>query len=885
MQFGCIIIFSFILSLQCTETLGKFRHAVPPQTVIYTSDNSRIRGISSRKNVDFVVGAIFPVHNSIGGVCQEELFGEATDYMEAVLYAIDLINNDEKLLPNITLGYDLRDSCITENVALDESADMVLRSDSGDSCTTANSSSSESLVPVSVIIGGYASFVSIPVANFLRLFSVPQISIATSVILNDRERYGYFYRTVPSDDQQTQAIVDLALHFGWRYVSTLHSNDLYGEPGIDSFRKLAGARGICIDLDEGIDGDFTRSQYMSLASKVMNSSAKAIVFFSSLNQVNGLLKHLQELQLTTGQKRRFFWIAGDTWAESSVIISNYHELVKGMWGVVPRTKIHSGFYNYFSQLTPSNNRRNKWYTEYHEYYYNCTQNVSCGDTSIGLNSNYRNNSFTPFVIDAVYSFAYALHDFVMENCNKPIVWNSTTRMCDGQQNDLTGSSVRDYLKQVNFTSVTGNKIIFDETGSIEGEYFALNYREDSSGEYRIFLAAVWDDKKPADQRLTFTQNLEFQFSVDENGAPMRVFESQCQSCPVGQVNQKVQSSCCGTCRPCLGQNYTNSTTSTECSLCSVYSWGNNPLNGSHYCQEIAESYLDPSDIWGIVLIIVSIIGVIGVILIVIGMVMFWNKPIIKSSGREQMILLLVGASLCFLSTVFFIMKPSIPVCLFQRISTWLCFSIILSALFVKLVRIARIFLRKQGSGRPRFVEPSYQIIFTFLLVGFQMVLVTISLIVVYPESTKEIILNSRDTNDWPTLVVRCASPHFAMIAIQMLYYTFLLITSNALAMLTIRFPANFNEVRYVAFSTFSIGLIWLLFIIAYFATENEFRTAVISFAIQKSAMAVLVCMFGSRFMIIIFSSNKTKDSNGTDILSTLNNKANNKKREIEPYTQ
>ena len=125
------------------------------------------------------------------------------------------------------------------------------------------------------------------------------------------------------------------------------------------------------------------------------------------------------------------------------------------------------------------------------------------------------------------------------------------------------------------------------------------------------------------------------------------------------------------------------------------------------------------------------------------------------------------------------------------------------------------------------------------------------------------------------LLFKCFTTHFFSV----------LITSNASAMLTIRFPSNFNEVRYVAFSTFSIGLIWLLFIIAYFATENEFRTAVISFAIQKSAMAVLVCMFGSRFMIIIFSSNKTKDSNGTDILSTLNNNANNKKREIDPYTQ
>ena len=155
-----------------------------------------------------------------------------------------------------------------------------------------------------------------------------------------------------------------------------------------------------------------------------------------------------------------------------------------------------------------------------------------------------------------------------------------------------------------------------------------------------------------------------------------------------------------------------------------------------------------------------------------------------------------------------------------------------------------------------------------------MLLVLISLIVVYPDTTAELVLNGRNTNDFPTLVIKCASPHIVLIILQMIYYTALLIASNALAILTIRFPANFNEVKYVAFSTFSLGLIWLAFIPTFFTTQNEFQAGVLSFTIQMSALAVLACMFVPRiFIMIVFPSKNVIEhiskSTGENALSTL----------------
>ena len=82
-------------------------------------------------------------------------------------------------------------------------------------------------------------------------------------------------------------------------------------------------------------------------------------------------------------------------------------------------------------------------------------------------------------------------------------------------------------------------------------------------------------------------------------------------------------------------------------------------------------------------------------------------------------------------------------------------------------------------------------------------------------------------------------------------YVFLMIVSNGLADLTIWFPQNFNESRYVAFSTFALRLTWIAFILTYVATEAKYQSALISVTIQLSALAVLVCLFGPWVFIMI----------------------------------
>ena len=870
------VVFQLLCVVRVVTNL-EFNYNTKPERIIYGEQN-RIRGFRDDKDKDFILGGLVAVHGSAMGSargrCGTSLVRSGPERIEAFLYALDLINSDPNLLPNITLGYDIRDTCVSENVALDESADFIFQGSEGlvdcSSCSEiAAGSNVTSTLTVSAVIGATTSQVSIAVASLLRLFTVPQVSYSSSSpILSNRDRYSYFYRTIPPDDQQAQAMIDLVIRFGWTYVSAIHTNNAYGEPGIDRFRQLADAAGICIDLDLGIDDQFTPNDYYNLASRVINeSSPNVIVFFASFHRVIDFFEQFKIIQESSEKQRRFLWIASDSWAGSNFISDTYGKYIGSHLGFSPLSSVDPNYDDYFSRLTLSTNKRNPWFREYFEDYYDCTVNVSCAkNVSTVDHPNYIRRP-VELVIDAVYSVSHALHNFLLDNCDLPVIYDHTSRTCKGQKRELNGLVLRDYLQNVSFTSHSGNYIVYDSFGNIEGRYIIRNLQMKStckncSAQYEIVNVGDWDETRQTNLQLF--QNVSIHFGVNETeNQPLLTLESQCQLCEVGSIKQIVQSFCCGICIPCLGRNYTN-TTASECSTCPQNMWGNNPLSGSNACKHIREAYLDPSDAWGIVLIIVAILGLITVVLVCIAMGIFWSTPIIKSSGREQMILLLTGTTLCFLLTIFFILKPSIPICLFQRVGTWFCLSLILSALFVKLVRIARIFLREQTSGRPKFITPIYQIIFTFMLVGGQMLLVLISLIIVYPDSTTKLVLNSENTNDSPQLIITCASPHIALIALQMLYFSVILIVSNALAILTIRFPANFNEVKYVAFSTFCIGIIWIAFLVTYFATTDEFQTAVISLAIQMSALAVLISIFGPRiFIATVWPSKNTAVSIST----------------------
>ncbi|KAL0267828.1 UNVERIFIED_CONTAM: hypothetical protein PYX00_009981 [Menopon gallinae] len=102
-----VVSFLFIV----THVAGQFPHS---------ESGKRIR-----INGDLILGGIFPMHEQRNGKCGAVKEEKGVQRLEAMLYAMDKINRDSTLLPNLTLGALILDSCSSDTYALEQSMEFV----------------------------------------------------------------------------------------------------------------------------------------------------------------------------------------------------------------------------------------------------------------------------------------------------------------------------------------------------------------------------------------------------------------------------------------------------------------------------------------------------------------------------------------------------------------------------------------------------------------------------------------------------------------------------------------------------------------------------------------------------------------------------------------
>ncbi|KAK1789946.1 hypothetical protein P4O66_002267 [Electrophorus voltai] len=157
-----------LLTMQLSYWLPSLCHRVEPLPTEYAH--------SIRLDGDIILGGLFPVHarGERGVPCGELKKEKGIHRLEAMLFAIDLINKDPELLPNVTLGARILDTCSRDTYALEQSLTFVqaLIERDGSDVRCANGDPPVFTKPDKIVgvIGASASSVSIMVANILRLF-------------------------------------------------------------------------------------------------------------------------------------------------------------------------------------------------------------------------------------------------------------------------------------------------------------------------------------------------------------------------------------------------------------------------------------------------------------------------------------------------------------------------------------------------------------------------------------------------------------------------------------------------------------------------------------------------------------------------------------------
>uniref|UniRef100_A0A8C6KTC0 Metabotropic glutamate receptor 5 n=1 Tax=Nothobranchius furzeri TaxID=105023 RepID=A0A8C6KTC0_NOTFU len=794
------------------------------------STQSSERRVVAHMPGDIIIGALFSVHHQppADKVHERKCGAVREQYgiqrVEAMMHTLDRINADQQILPNITLGCEIRDSCWHSAVALEQSIEFIRDSlVSSDECADPSATPMRGKKPIVGLIGPGSSSVAIQVQNLLQLFNIPQIAYsATSMDLSDKSLYKYFMRVVPSDAQQARAMVDIVKRYNWSYVSAIHTEGNYGESGMEAFKDMAAKEGICIAHSGKIWSNAGEQSFDRLLERLRAHLPKArvVACFCEGMTVRNILMAMRR----QGLVGEFLLVGSDGWADRYDVTDGYVREAAGGITIKLQSADVKWFDDYYLKLRPENNHRNPWFTEFWQHRFHCRlkghpgesskYNRTCGKRE-SLRQQYAQDTKMGFVINAIYSMAYGLHNMQRSLCP------GYQGLCDAMR-PIDGARLLDFLMKTNFTGVSGEGILFDENGDSPGRYEIMNFKKMGKDYYDYINVGSWD-------------NSGLKIDDDEIWASKdTIIKSVCsEPCDKGQIKviRKGEVSCCWTCTPCKENEFVFD--EYTCRACELGSWPTDDLTG---CDPIPVEYLRWGDPEPIAAVVFACLGLMSTFFVTAVFIHFRDTPVVKSSSRELCYIILAGICLGYLCTFSLIAKPHVIHCYLQRLGIGLSPAMSYSALVTKTNRIARILAgskKKICTKKPRFMSACAQLIIAFLLILLQLGIIVALFLMEPPEVI----------HDYPSIRqvnLICNTTNLGVVA-PLGYNGLLILSCTFYAFKTRNVPANFNEAKYIAFTMYTTCIIWLAFVPIYFGSNYKIIT--MCFSVSLSATVALCCMF------------------------------------------
>uniref|UniRef100_A0A8C1WXJ4 Glutamate receptor, metabotropic 6a n=1 Tax=Cyprinus carpio TaxID=7962 RepID=A0A8C1WXJ4_CYPCA len=800
---------------------------------------------------DITLGGLFPVHSRgpAGVPCGEIKKEKGIHRMEAMLYALDQINSDPELLPNITLGARILDTCSRDTYALEQSLTFVqalIQKDTSDiRCSNGEQPIIRKPERVVGVIGASGSSVSIMVANVLRLFEIPQISYAsTAPELSDNNRYDFFSRVVPPDSYQAQAMVDIVKALGWNYVSTLASEGNYGESGVDAFVQISReAGGLCIAQSIKIPREPKPGEFDKIIKRLMETpNARGVIIFAHEDDIKQVLEAARKSNLTG----HFKFVGSDSWGAKSSPILDQEEVAEGAVTILPKRASIDGFDQYFTTRSLENNRRNIWFAEFWEDDFRCKltrpgikidpEKKKCtGKERIGRDSHYEQEGKVQFVIDAVYAMAHALHNMHQDLCP------GATGVCD-KMDPVEGRLLLSYIHSVNFNGSAGTAVLFNENGDAPGRYDIFQYQMTNTTNPGYRVIGQW------------TNNL--RLNVEEmqwTGGSRQMPDSVCSfPCRSGERKKMVKGvPCCWHCELCDGYQF--QADEFNCEMCP---FDMRPTPNRTACRPTPIIKLEWHSPWAMIPLFLAILGILATLFVIITFIRFNDTPIVRAAGRELSYVLLTGIFLIYLITFLMIAEPGTVVCAFRRLLLGLGMCITYSAMLTKTNRIYRIFEQgKKSVTPPKFISPTSQLMITFILISVQVVGVFIWFGVMPPHTIVDYEEQRPPNPDLAQGILKCDMSDLSLICC-LSYSIVLMVTCTVYAVKSRGVPETFNEAKPIGFTMYTTCIVWLAFVPIFFgtaqSTEKMFiQTTTLTVSMSLSASVSLGMLYIPKVYVII----------------------------------
>ncbi|OCT72880.1 hypothetical protein XELAEV_18035860mg [Xenopus laevis] len=402
------------------------------------------------KDGDIIFGALIPVHlepsNIKTNFSSKPSMGKCNKlsvfcYLQvlAMVFAINEINENPELLPNITLGFRIYDSCFNEMQAVNGALQLL--------------SGAEKANPNYISLSYLSNKINFP--SFLR------------TIINDKIDSFYFKM--------------LMIHFNWTWIGILAADNDFDLYDSELMRKDIEAAGICVAFFMRISAQHTRDQTLSILQIIKKSTATVVVLYCSMPELIPFIKVATKENIT-GK----VWVASGSVSTSPIF--SYKEFWRTLNGTIgqkfPLTII-PGFGKFLYSIHPSLYPNDIFMKSFWEANFGClwpnetpvNGSFYCtGQENLTTLERQGYNEaasvFASLIYNAVYILAHGINNMISCRSGYPCLTISR----------LDPWKILQFVKGVRIRNTAGQELFFDENGDLNSYNEYVNWQALPNGE-------------------------------------------------------------------------------------------------------------------------------------------------------------------------------------------------------------------------------------------------------------------------------------------------------------------------------------------------------------------------------------------------------------------
>ncbi|KAM3915682.1 extracellular calcium-sensing receptor-like [Leptodactylus fuscus] len=363
-------------------------------------------------------------------------------------FAIEEINRNPSFLPNITLGYDIYDTCDL----IGQAAQATMRALSGGVKHYWNYRCGDNGKTVA-FIGHLLYGSSQAISQMLSPYGHPQISYGERFY--SKMNYPFYYHTAHDPNVVNKAVVALLKYFGWTWIGIITDDEHELIKASEDLMGESLKSGICVEY-------IHRLLSRHNIDFIKKSEAKVVVLYVSFNSYDSIitaLSHFSKIVIYTKDL-----LSNICTTEEKYLVHSKESLF-----FVSQKGNIIGLKEVLQKASPIVYPKNKILHDIWLYKFGCVLSDSKSNTNYLCSKNYTLTYFPSLQYDvdtfrttysvylAVYAVAHSLNNMYMAESKSGKRHGSFIQRIHPKKLNI-------FLRNVHFTTLSGDNIIFNEMG-------------------------------------------------------------------------------------------------------------------------------------------------------------------------------------------------------------------------------------------------------------------------------------------------------------------------------------------------------------------------------------------------------------------------------------